>query len=154
TAKQQLDDRNFENRKHLLEHDDVNNPQRTEIYRLRRELLEGKGQREYLLQKAEEILTHVLDSTCAADDDPEEWRTEDLRTGVLRVYGVDVQSQAIEWKTINAPDLRGRLWAEVRRRYEEKETALGAEAMRQHERALMLYVIDTAWKDHLLAMDH
>src|SRR2546422_154123 len=26
--------------------------------------------------------------------------------------------------------------------------------MRQHERALMLYVIDTAWKDHLLAMDH
>src|SRR5213075_171237 len=31
---------------------------------------------------------------------------------------------------------------------------LGVEAMRQHERTLMLYVIDTAWKDHLLAMDH
>ena len=153
-AQKQVEARNFEIRKHLLEYDDVNNAQRTEIYRLRRELLEGKGQREYLLQKAEEILTHTLDSTCGADVDPEEWRTEDLRTGVLRFYGVDVQSQGIDWKTINAPDIRARLWAEVRRRYEERESALGAEAMRQHERALMLYVIDTAWKDHLLAMDH
>ncbi|MCZ6695688.1 MAG: SEC-C metal-binding domain-containing protein, partial [Acidobacteria bacterium] len=38
--------------------------------------------------------------------------------------------------------------------YEEKEGRLGADVMRQHERTLMLYVIDTAWKDHLLAMDH
>jgi preprotein translocase subunit SecA len=153
-AQKQVEARNFEIRKHLLEYDDVNNKQRTEIYSLRRELLEGKGQREYLLQKAEEILSHLLDSTCGPEVDPEEWRTEELRTGVLRMFGLDVQTLGIDWKTVSAASLRGMLWSRARERYEEKERALSAEMMRQHERALMLYVIDTAWKDHLLAMDH
>jgi preprotein translocase subunit SecA len=153
-AQKQVEARNFEIRKHLLEYDDVNNKQRTEIYSLRRELLEGKGQREYLLQKAEEILSHLLDSTCGPEVDPEEWRTEELRTGVLRMFGLDVQAFGIDWKTVHAAALRELLWTRTRERYEEKERSLGGEMMRQHERALMLYVIDTAWKDHLLAMDH
>jgi preprotein translocase subunit SecA len=153
-AQKQVEARNFDTRKHLLEYDDVNNKQRTEIYRLRRELLEGKGQKEYLLQKAEEVFTWVLESSCDPGADPEEWRTDDLRNGVLRYFGIDINALGIDWKTINAPDLRERLWTRVSERYEEKERALGPEVMRQHERALMLFIIDTAWKDHLLAMDH
>jgi preprotein translocase subunit SecA len=153
-AQKQVEARNFEIRKHLLEYDDVNNKQRTEIYRLRRELLEGKGQKEYLLQKAEEILGYLLDSSCGADVDPESWQTDELRNGLLRYFGIEVQSLGVDWGKVNAVDLRQMLWGEVQRRYEEKERTMGAEAMRQHERALMLYVIDTAWKDHLLAMDH
>ena len=153
-AQKQVEARNFEIRKHLLEYDDVNNKQRTEIYRLRRELLEGRGQKEYLLQKAEEILGYLLDSTCGADVDPEEWQTDELRNGLLRYFGFEVQSLGIDWAKVNAAQLREALWAQVQTRYEEKERAMGEEAMRQHERALMLYVIDTAWKDHLLAMDH
>ena len=153
-AQKQVEARNFEIRKHLLEYDDVNNKQRTEIYRLRRELLEGKGQKEYLLQKAEEILNYLLDSTCGADADPEDWQTDELRNGLLRYFGLDVQTLGIDWSKVSAPELRERLWAQVQSRYEEKERTMGGDAMRQHERALMLYVIDTAWKDHLLAMDH
>jgi preprotein translocase subunit SecA len=153
-AQKQVEARNFEIRKHLLEYDDVNNKQRTEIYRLRRELFEGKGQKEYLLQKAEEILGYLLDSNCGADVDPEEWQTDELRNGLLRYFGLDVQALGIDWSKVSAPELRDRLWAQVQTRYEEKERAMGGDAMRQHERALMLYVIDTAWKDHLLAMDH
>jgi len=153
-AQKQVEARNFEIRKHLLEYDDVNNKQRTEIYRLRRELLEGKGQKEYLLQKAEEILDWTLESACNPGVDPGEWSTEELRNGVLRYYGIDVQALGIDWTTINAPQLREVLWSRVAERYEEKERGLGSEVMRQHERTLMLYVIDTAWKDHLLAMDH
>jgi preprotein translocase subunit SecA len=153
-AQKQVEARNFEIRKHLLEYDDVNNKQRTEIYRLRRELLEGKGQKEYLLQKAEEILDFLLEANCGAEVDPEEWRIDELRNGLLRFFGIEVQGLGIDWRTINFPDLRERLLSEVRRRYDDKETTLGPEVMRQHERALMLFVIDTAWKDHLLAMDH
>jgi preprotein translocase subunit SecA len=153
-AQKQVEARNFEVRKHLLEYDDVNNKQRTEIYRLRRELLEGKGQEEYLLQKAEEILDHVLDSTCNPGAGPEEWSPEDLRTGTLKYFGIDAQSLGFDWKTISAPQVREALLERVRSRYEEKEAVLGAEMMRQHERTLMLFIIDTAWKDHLLAMDH
>jgi len=153
-AQKQVEARNFEVRKHLLEYDDVNNKQRTEIYRLRRELLEGRGQKEYLLQKAEEILNHVLDSTCDPAADPDEWSPEDLRTGMLKYFGIDAQALGFDWKSISAPQLRESLLERMRSRYDEKETALGAEMMRQHERTLMLFIIDTAWKDHLLAMDH
>jgi preprotein translocase subunit SecA len=153
-AQKQVEARNFEIRKHLLEYDDVNNKQRTEIYRLRRELLEGKGQKEYLLQKAEEILGYQLESTCGLDVDPEAWQTDELRNGLLRYFGIEVQSLGIDWAKVNAIELREMMWSQVRKRYEEKERAMGEEPMRQHERALMLYVIDTAWKDHLLAMDH
>ncbi|HYV18275.1 MAG TPA: preprotein translocase subunit SecA [Verrucomicrobiae bacterium] len=153
-AQKQVEARNFEVRKHLLEYDDVNNKQRTEIYGLRRELLEGKGQKEYILQKAEEILDHIVDSTCPPQSDPGEWEPEGLRNGMLRYFGVDTSQAGIDFTTINAPDLRARLFEAMQARYQEKETILGDEAMRQHERTLLLYIIDTAWKDHLLAMDH
>ena len=39
--KRQVEGRNFEVRKHLLEYDDVMNKQREEIYKLRRDILEG-----------------------------------------------------------------------------------------------------------------
>src|SRR5262245_21537284 len=63
-AQKQVEARNFDIRKHLLEYDDVMNKQRVEIYSLRRELLEGKGQSEYLTRKMEEDLDRMLD-TCA-----------------------------------------------------------------------------------------
>jgi preprotein translocase subunit SecA len=153
-AQKQVEARNFEVRKHLLEYDDVNNKQRVEIYRLRRELLEGKGQKEYILAKAEELLDHVIDSTCNPGADPEEWEPENLRTGILKYFGLDVQQMGFDFKTVSAPVLRQTILDRVMERYDEKEKALGDEAMRQHERTLLLYIIDTAWKDHLLAMDH
>jgi preprotein translocase subunit SecA len=153
-AQKQVEGRNFDMRKHLLEYDDVNNKQRTEIYRLRRDLLEGKGQGEYIVQKANEIRDYLVESTCNPDVDAEEWRPDDLRTGILKYFAIDLNSAGIDWKTINAPDLKATVERLVRERYSEKERTLGKEAMRQHERALMLYIIDTAWKDHLLAMDH
>jgi preprotein translocase subunit SecA len=153
-AQKQVEARNFEIRKHLLEYDDVNNRQRTEIYSLRRELLEGKGQKEYLLQKAEEILDYLIEASCPPEGDADEWRPEDLRTGLMQYFGFDLNTLGLDWKAVSAPELRERLLARVHERYVEKETTLGPDAMRQHERTLMLYIIDTAWKDHLLAMDH
>ncbi|NIP16938.1 MAG: hypothetical protein GWM87_01335, partial [Xanthomonadales bacterium] len=38
--------------------------------------------------------------------------------------------------------------------YDAKEARVGAELMRQYERYFILNVIDSNWKDHLLAMDH
>jgi preprotein translocase subunit SecA len=153
-AQKQVEARNFEIRKHLLEYDDINNRQRNEIYGLRRELLEGKGEEDYIPRKAEEILDQVIEGTCDPQGTPEDWDPEALRAGLMKYYGFDVQQMGIDWKTISAPDLRARLLERVQARYAEKTTVLGEEAMRQHERTLMLYIIDTAWKDHLLAMDH
>jgi preprotein translocase subunit SecA len=42
----------------------------------------------------------------------------------------------------------------VREAYDVKEREIGAEALRYLERMIMLQIVDTQWKDHLLNMDH
>jgi len=42
----------------------------------------------------------------------------------------------------------------VKKRYEEKEKQFGADLMRWLERRIILDVVDSQWKDHLLSLDH
>ena len=54
-AQKAVEAQNFEARKHLLEYDDVMNKQRETVYSLRRSFLEGRDQKEFLLERAEAI---------------------------------------------------------------------------------------------------
>jgi len=154
-AQKQVEARNFEMRKHLLEYDDVMNKQREEIYRLRRELLEGASQRDYVMQKAEEILDWLLDTHASEELAPGEWNLTELGREIAQRYGVMVEeAERSRLAAAGREALREALLEQVRRRYAEKEQTLGAEVMRQHERFVMLSIIDSQWKDHLLTMDH
>ena len=82
-AQRQVEGRNFEMRKHLLEYDDVMNKQREEVYRLRREILEGTESREYVFQVAGEILDYHLEGACPEKSDPRDWDLAQLRTQML-----------------------------------------------------------------------
>jgi len=42
----------------------------------------------------------------------------------------------------------------LKSRYAAKEKLIGPDAMRYHERMIMLSVLDSQWKDHLRDMDH
>jgi preprotein translocase subunit SecA len=94
-AQAQVEARNFEIRKHLLEYDDVMNKQREEIYRFRRELLEGEDQRDYVLEMAEDIADGFLDLYASQELDPEEWNYDDLRLNVKRVFGIDIPDEVV-----------------------------------------------------------
>jgi preprotein translocase subunit SecA len=154
-AQKQVEARNFEMRKHLLEYDDVMNKQRVEIYRLRRELLDRGSQRDYVLQKSEEILDWLLDAHAGEDAARTEWNLDELWRDLQQRYGLAVpEGERAALAEGERPALRDQLRDRLRRRYEDKERALGPEVMRQHERFVMLSIIDSQWKDHLLAMDH
>src|SRR5258708_10654773 len=51
-------------------------------------------------------------------------------------------------------ELGDAIFDKLKERYDAKEKLIGADAMRYHERTIMLSVIDAQWKDHLLSMDH
>src|SRR5204863_447785 len=61
-AQKQVEGRNFEARKHLLEYDDVMNKQRESIYTLRRSILEGREGKDYILNAADEIADFLVDT--------------------------------------------------------------------------------------------
>jgi preprotein translocase subunit SecA len=153
-AQKQVEQRNFETRKHLLEYDDVNNKQRQEIYGLRRELLEGKNQKEYMIDKAREIFAVLMDDYIGSKKDAREWEVDPFRQQLQYFFGYDPAKDGIQIPTMSVEGVNESIWARLEEKYDEKEKHVGADLMRQYERHILLQIIDHAWKDHLLAMDH
>jgi preprotein translocase subunit SecA len=153
-AQKQVEGRNFEIRKNLLEYDDVMNKQREAIYQLRRDILEGREGREYVLHVARDILGFVVESHCPEKADPRDWDLAQISTDVLAYFNIPVSELGFDLDELGVDELRERLAAAVEARYAEREERLGAELMRLLERDVLLRVVDQSWKDHLLALDH
>ena len=153
-AQKAVEAQNFEARKHLLEYDDVMNKQREAIYAIRRAALEGKDQKEYVLSMAEDIAGELVDTFCPREQHPNEWNTTQFANEALGQFGLDIKSADIDPAKLNHDELVGALIEAVKKRYEEKEKLFGPEMMRWLERRIVLDIVDTQWKDHLLTLDH
>jgi preprotein translocase subunit SecA len=151
-AQKQVEQRNFESRKHLLEYDDVMNRQREEIYRQRRQILTGRRGKEEVLGLAEMIVDYLLGRHLPEDKNPAEWDLPALDVDLKEYYGVEPGRFDFSGRT--REEVRETIVSELRGAYEKKEKLLGPETMRLHERFVMLQVVDQQWKDHLLAIDH
>ncbi|HKM89581.1 MAG TPA: preprotein translocase subunit SecA [Candidatus Acidoferrales bacterium] len=144
----------FDMRKHLLEYDDVMNKQRETIYSIRRAILEGKEQRDYVLEIADDIALQLLDTYCPRDQHPQMWNTTQFAGEVLNQFGIDVKTAGLDTQKMSHDDICAALVERVKTRYEEKEKVFGAEAIRFLERRIILDIVDGQWKDHLLSLDH
>ncbi len=154
-AQKAVEAQNFEARKHLLEYDDVMNKQRQAVYGLRRQLLEGIDQKELILEDyVRDILGGLLDKYAGKDVHAEDWDIKSLKNQIFTRFGVDIAAEGIEADTLNRTELGDGIFDKLKERYDAKEQLIGPEAMRHHERIIMLSVIDQQWKDHLLSMDH
>ena len=153
-AQKQVEARNFEIRKHLLEYDDVMNKQREAIYAIRRELLEGADQREYILELANDIVMDLMDQNTPRDKSPDTWDMEGLRVSVGNQFGYDMVQLGLNLQDISFPELAEKLPQSIRELYENKEKRFGPEYMRFQERMIMLQILDMQWKDHLWSLDH
>jgi preprotein translocase subunit SecA len=154
-AQKAVEGQNFEARKHLLEYDDVMNKQRQAVYGLRRQLLEGIDQKELILEDyVREILGGLLDKYAAKETHAEDWDIKSLKNQLFTRFGVDIAAEGIQAETLNRQELGDTIFDKLKERYEAKEQLIGPDAMRHHERIIMLSVIDQQWKDHLLSMDH
>jgi preprotein translocase subunit SecA len=151
-AQKQVEGRNFETRKHLLEYDDVMNRQRDEIYGLRRDILAGRRGKAEVLALSETVLDYVLGRHLAEDKDPSEWDFSAFDLDLKEYYGIEPGSLDFAGKT--REEIREVLAGTLVEKYEAKENLLGEETMRLHERFVMLQIVDQQWKDHLLAIDH
>ena len=154
-AQEAVEAQNFEARKHLLEYDDVMNKQREAVYGLRRQLLEGVDQKELILEDyVAGILGDLMNQFCAVKVHPADWDIKGLKDGIFTRFGVDILAEGIKPETLNRQELGDAIFDKLKARYGAKEKLIGLDAMRYHERMIMLSVLDSQWKDHLLSMDH
>ncbi len=154
-AQKAVEAQNFEARKHLLEYDDVMNKQREAVYGLRRQLLEGIDQKDLILEDyVREILGGLLDTYVGKTTHPEDWDVKSLKNQIFTRFGVDIVAEGVDADQLNRQELGDAIFDKLKQRYDAKEQLIGPDAMRHHERIIMLSVIDQQWKDHLLSMDH
>jgi preprotein translocase subunit SecA len=155
TAQKAVEAQHFESRKHLLEYDDVMNKQREAVYGLRRRLLEGMDQKDLILEDyVSAILGDLLEEYCPAKAHVDDWNIKGLKDAIFTRFGVDFLAEGVKPETHNRQELGDAIFAKLKERYDAKEKLIGPDAMRHHERMIMLSVIDQQWKDHLLGMDH
>jgi preprotein translocase subunit SecA len=153
-AQKSVEAQNFDARKHLLEYDDVMNKQRETIYAIRRSALEGKDQRDYVLGIAEDVARELVDTYCPREQHPDQWNATQLLAEANSQFGVDAKAAGADPAALNHDQLGEALAEAVKKRYEEKEKQFGADLMRWLERRIILDVVDSQWKDHLLSLDH
>jgi len=153
-AQKSVEAQNFDARKHLLEYDDVMNKQRETIYGIRRSALEGKDQRDYVLGIAEDVAREIVQTYCPREQHPGQWNTAQFLAEVHTQYGIDAKTAGADPTTLNHDELADALVEAIKNRYAEKEKQFGSELLRWLERRIILDVVDTQWKDHLLSLDH
>lgn len=149
-AQKKVEAHNFDIRKNVLEYDDVMNQQRMTIYKMRREILEGKDNRDRVL----DLIDAIADGTSQefGGNKSEEFNRVGLEERCLDYFGIPIDfSDRDDWAI---DDLGQKIYDEAVHFYEEKEKTVSPEVMRQVEKFFMLQTLDHLWKDHLLAMDH
>ena len=153
-AQKSVEAQNFDARKHLLEYDDVMNKQRETIYGIRRSALEGKDQRDYVLGIAEDVARELVNTFCPREQHPDQWNTTQFLAEMNAQFGIDAKVAGADPGTLTHDALSDAAAEAVSTRYAEKETQFGADLMRWLERRIILDVVDSQWKDHLLSLDH
>ena len=155
-AQKKVEGRNFDIRKQLLDFDDVANDQRKEVYALRNELMSIDDVSERVKLLREDVVERLIDNYVPPQSLDELWDIAGLTEAVENEFDLkmDIQGWLDAEDDLHEEPLRARILAQVEQAYDEKASEAGEELMRAVEKAVMLQVLDTSWKEHLAAMDY
>jgi len=155
-AQRKVEGRNFDMRKQLLEYDDVANDQRGVIYEQRNELLDEAEIGEVVDNIRGDVINGVIDQHIPTQSLVEMWDVTGLEERLKGEFNTNlpVAKWLDEDKKLHEESLREKIVAEFEQVYKNKEEMVGADVLRQFEKAVMLQSLDSHWKEHLAAMDH
>ncbi|SER68888.1 preprotein translocase subunit SecA [Nitrosomonas sp. Nm51] len=156
-AQRKVEARNFDIRKQLLDYDDVANDQRSVIYQQRNELLEAEHDiSETITAVRESVLTSLFGQYIPPQSVEEQWDVLGLEKALAAEFQLHlpVRKWLDEEPDLHEETLCERIVDIAAQHYQSKVDQIGAEIMHQYERALMLQIIDTHWREHLAALDH
>jgi len=153
-AQKKVEGQNFEIRKHLIEYDDVMNTQRKVIYTQRKEVLAGENLRDIVLSIIDELIEDTVATFCPEKTPPRDWNWNALGEDFYGLFNMlFVAPENIDEKLTQA-QLVKQLKAQVHHRLQEREEEFSTPVFEHLMKVLLLQVIDSQWKDHLLSIDH
>jgi len=158
-AQRQVESRNFEMRKHVLEYDDVMNKQREVIYKRRQMILAENNLKSYALELVKGSISSIVDLYITPNEFTENWNINDLSSFLVSIFAGDLfKMPAVVEKMKNerfkVSELKEVLMEEALKLYEKRESEITPSIMRKLEKLVMINVIDNRWREHLLEMDY
>jgi preprotein translocase subunit SecA len=167
-AQEQVESRNFQIRKRILEYDDVLNKQREVIYAIRRDILMGEDVD--TMSYVEDALTGVVTQYVSEDVYPEDWDLDALAVEVNRFYPCTIDFESLDIETLTSAELLAMVLDDARERLEERKAEWdertaelerlgvargdGVDSFEEAERRTLLSVVDSRWREHLYEMDY
>ena len=147
--------RNFDIRKHLLRYDDVMNDQRKIIYEQRRDLMQQDSIADMVKEITDEVITETVNFHVPAEVLPDQWDLKGFHAEISRLFAVDLPLETwVHEESVNPYEIEQRIHRQLKEKMAAKVEAYGPDMMRSAEKTLLLRMLDTAWKDHLLSLDH
>jgi preprotein translocase subunit SecA len=156
SAQAQVEARNAEIRKNVLKYDDVLNRQREAIYSDRRHILEGDDLHDRVQKFLSDVITEVVEAH-TSEGTSDDWDLDALWTELKTLYPVSITIDEVlseAGNRITSSFIAQEVLSDAKIAYQKREEQLGAVAMRELERRVVLSVIDRRWRDHLYEMDY
>lgn len=151
-AQKRVESRNFDIRKSVLKYDDVMNRQRTIIYNERQKVLHGENLKEYIVSMADKYVDSVISSFTAGSDIVDDWDVAAMERELQEVVFKSGLNLNID-EDSDVKSLKTKIIGEAEILYEDIESKVGSDKMREIERYALLQSVDNQWIDHIDAMD-
>jgi len=154
-AQKNLEGRNFDSRKHVLQYDEVMNEQRKIIYKQRQMVLDGEDIHDTIMNMIDSIIDTAIDDYIGISDVPEQWNLRALAEFANTNLNANDEFNPSELNLdeVTKEDIREQLKEIAVNRMEQQKEVFG-ENLAELERVLMLKVVDNLWMDHLDEMEH
>ncbi len=154
-AQRKVEGHNFDMRKHLLEYDDVANDQRKVIYQQRDDFMGSSDLKDLIDDFKDKIFLDLIAQHVPPGSIDEQWSLEGLEKALDAEYGIKVAVTSWQEESeLDTETIDKRVMEAVGQHFADKEESTGAEVMRNFEKALLLNILDSQWKDHLANMDY
>lgn len=145
SAQKKVEGFNFDQRKNVVQYDDVMNRHRKATYAMRREILKHPDISPRIRQFISEEAAQLAKSSHITDAD------FDQRITQIVPFDEPTLDSLFDTDITRFPKMLEQKALEL---YEARESALGAEVLRKIERDFYLQVLDNLWMNHLEEMAH
>ena len=155
-AQRKVEGHNYDMRKNILEYDNVANDQRKVIYEQRADVMGSDDISATIIGLREDVIGNLVANFIPVGSLEERWDIEGLTAALKSDFAMDlpIQQWLDEEDDLYEENLLARIMDHLVAQYQLKEELLGADDARRFEKQIMLWVLDSNWKDHLAGMDY
>ena len=153
-AQMKVENMHYEGRKQIVEYDDVANEQRKIVYKFRNQLLDKNFD---ILSKIDEIRVEYIENLLNLCDIFEGGAREDFnlkKLSELLKEEINLDINMDEFSSLDYEELLEAITAVVKKDYDDKMSVLDEDVQQEIARELYLKELDSAWREHLYAMDN